>query len=928
MRKRVLCLVLTLAMVLGLFPPAAVADASAASGQTLSVVYIPMDDRPFNDSRVKALAKSLNIDLIMPDAALYSNRLDGQVSGEDGATYKAGDREALLSWLRSQQDTGNTFILSMDQLLSGGLMNSRCLSNTDLTLENEIIDTVVDLAQKGNTLYIIDSVMRLTTSCDYAGYNLDHYTAFAAYGRVPRPRLSGASLTIDNIVSGYRLGRNRSTPALTLAALTPVQRNLLLSPLYDETEEPEPEPSPEPSPEPTPEPSAEPSPEPSAEPSPGPIEAPTPGPSEEPAPSPSATPDPEPTEEPAATPTPEPPAAPTEAPTPEPETAPTVAAAITYHQQTIPLDSAAVDAYLRRDDPMIYADSATMISPGQNMIDEAEDSVLSLYLATRERKLRLSYQTMDRLCGRSNVHYLLGIDDSSNGNNIQTSEIALLRTLMEKKGGSDNLIFSSLDGLAQAALSKLFLSHYATERPRVSITFLGDGADQVQNFNCDTPSQMTADAISYFGGTVVTSDPQINVVVLTASNSAYQRDQTTLALTNLLNENENKKLPTIFIDLTQNANALQNQMLYDLCHLGMLLSYSGRPEMPNSIIMGICQGLSRYQALRMPGYLTQDAQVSHLNNLTTALLTKLSFSDDAYTATYQSLVSQNISPTNFGNISESTQASINSSLSNAVSASAKPLLNNLLSGNFISSLSPYTVQGITQAKVNNCWYPWLRQMEIDCTLSISYGAEKSVGTFCPAYIQGITETEFYPDTKLTRDQAVKLVVSAIGDSVKSTGATSFSDVAPWAQPFAAVAQTNGYIKGYPDGTFRGDATISRAEFATILSNYLRLNNITLPKKTTANFPDVDRSASVSQLWYVENVYLLADAGVINGYLDGTFGPQQNVSRAEAVAMLNRIFRPGSETLSSITSIARFQDCTTGWQYPYIQAAGLSYFLKK
>lgn len=611
------------------------------------------------------------------------------------------------------------------------------------------------------------------------------------------------------------------------------------------------------------------------------------------------------------------------------QTAPTAAAAISYvRRQSIPLDSAAVDAYLRRDDPIIYADSTTMTASGQDLTEEAENSVLSLYLSTRERKLRLSYQAMDRLCGRSNVHYLLGIDDSSGGNNIQTSEIALLRNLMGKKGGTDNLIYSSLDGLAQAALSKFFLSRHAAESPRVSITFLGDGADQVQNFNCDPPSQMVADAISYFGGTVVTSNPQVNVVVLTASTTASRRDQATLALTTLLNENEHNKLPTIFIDLTQNANTIQNQMLYDLCHLGMLLSYSGRPEMPNSIIMGICQGLSRYQALRMPGFLTWESQVSHLRNLTTALLTKYSFSDDAYTATYQSLVSQNISPTNFGSISAGMESAINSVLSSQVADAAKPLMENLLSGNFISSLVPYTVQGITQAKVTSCWYPWLRQMEIDCTLTMDYGAANEVGAYCPAYISGITETEFYPDQNLTRDQAVKLVVSAIGDSVSSSGSTSFSDVAPWAQPFAAVAQNNGYIKGYPDGTFRGDATISRSEFATILSNYLRLNKISLPAKKKASFPDVDRSASVKELWYVENVYLLADAGIINGYPDGSFGPDRTVTRAEAVAMLNRIFRPGSETISSITFIARFQDCTTGWQYPYIQAAGLSYFLKK
>lgn len=226
-----------------------------------------------------------------------------------------------------------------------------------------------------------------------------------------------------------------------------------------------------------------------------------------------------------------------------------------------------------------------------------------------------------------------------------------------------------------------------------------------------------------------------------------------------------------------------------------------------------------------------------------------------------------------------------------VSSAAAPLLKNLQSGNFITSLSPYTLGGVQDTTLQDCWYPWLRQMEIDCTFSMRYGAAKDVGTFCPAYVQGVTTTEFRPDQDLTRDQAVKLVVSAIGHSVDSGKKTSFADVAAWAQPFAAVAQNKGYINGYPDGTFRGNNTITRAEFVTILSNYLRLNKLTLPTKKKASFSDVSRKLSTKELWYVENIYRLADAGIINGYPDGTFGADRNVTRAEAVTMLNRLFRP-------------------------------------
>lgn len=150
MRKRFLCMFISLAMVLGLFPPPWRILPPRQPAQSLSAVYVPMDDRPFNDSRVQALAESLNISLIMPPAEYYANRLDGQVENEDGSIYRAGDREALLQWLQSAEVQGqSTFILSLDQLFSGGLMNSRCLSQRDLELENQIMDTLCDLAQQG-----------------------------------------------------------------------------------------------------------------------------------------------------------------------------------------------------------------------------------------------------------------------------------------------------------------------------------------------------------------------------------------------------------------------------------------------------------------------------------------------------------------------------------------------------------------------------------------------------------------------------------------------------------------------------------------------------------------------------------------------------------------------------------------------------------
>lgn len=898
MHKRILCLILMLAMTLNLFP--AMAAEAKPSGAPLSVVYIPLDDRPFNDARMKALAKSLNIDLIMPDQDLYATRLDGQ--GEDG-NCQYGDREALLAWLQTQAKTHDTFILSMDQLLSGGLMNSRCMWDAeDLLLEYEIIDAVAELAEdESKCLYIIDSVMRLTTSCDYANYNLDHYNAFSAYGQIPRPQLSGEELTIENIVENYRYAQDGTTPALTY--LPTLQQSLLLSPLIpiDDPEAPG-EPEDPKGPEDPKDPDVPKDPD-SPEESPAPSKVPQP----------SQSPDPD----------KEPDSGQTEPNEEDDEDSHASQTPAPTQPKQDSQSQADITAYLRREPPAPSETPLPQPSPDIEADDEAEDSVLSLYLSTRARKLQLSCRTMELLCGRDNVHYLLGIDDSSSGDNIQTSEAALLRGYL----GDNDLLYSSLDGLAQAALSQLFMAEYSTSPPRISVTYLGDGRDKVQSYNCHTPSEMVVQAIAYCGGELVTEEPQLQAVVLTASDTVQAQDQTTLQLVELLNENESKQIPTIFIDLTQKTDARRNQMLYDLTHLGMLLAYSGKPEMPNSVIMGISQGLSRYQALCMPDFLTKKAQQSHLANLSSALLKKFSFSDDAYHPTYQSLVSQLVNPLNFGRLEADTVEQVQDFLYQQVKLAAVSLLKNLRAGNFITSLAPYTLSGITKAELTDCRYPWLRHMEIHCEFSITYGRAKDTGTFCPGYVQGATQTTFDPDADLTREQAVKLVISAAGQPVDETAAT-FPDVADWAKPYAAAAQSMGYVSGYPDGTFRGSATINRAEFVTILANYLRKNGITLPKKQTVSFTDVDRPLGPESPWYAESVYLLADSGIVTGYTDGTFGPQQNITRAEAVVMLNRLFRPGSERIAGLFTVPRFTDCTDGWQYPHLQAASISHFAKK
>ena len=98
--------------------------ASSEPGKTIA--YVPLDDRPDNVERVAYLAESLGYALVMPERDLYRTALDRQPLNENGTQH--GDMGRLYQWVLDQEAAGcDRYILSLDQLLSGGLVSSRCM---------------------------------------------------------------------------------------------------------------------------------------------------------------------------------------------------------------------------------------------------------------------------------------------------------------------------------------------------------------------------------------------------------------------------------------------------------------------------------------------------------------------------------------------------------------------------------------------------------------------------------------------------------------------------------------------------------------------------------------------------------------------------------------------------------------------------------
>ena len=191
------------------------ADQESAPADEPVIAYVPLDDRPDNEERVVYLADSLGYELLLPERDDYQTRLDGQPLNENGTQY--GDRADLYEWILEQEAAGcDRYILSVDQMLSGGLVSSRSLTGENpVTLsdgrtltEAELLTELIDLlaADENNQVWLLDTVMRLAATTGYGGFGLNEYNALRTYGMAARPHLEGAELTVENIVADYPLG--------------------------------------------------------------------------------------------------------------------------------------------------------------------------------------------------------------------------------------------------------------------------------------------------------------------------------------------------------------------------------------------------------------------------------------------------------------------------------------------------------------------------------------------------------------------------------------------------------------------------------------------------------------------------------------------------------------------------------------------------
>lgn len=186
------------------------------------IAYVPLDDRTDNLEDVIYLAEASGYQLVLPPGDSYCTKLDGQVPNSNGTQY--GDRETLLTWIQEMEAQGcDLYLISLDQIFSGGLVNSRWVSGAEelvfadgtVMSETEAFDEFVFSLSKDpdNHIYLFDSVVRLASTVGYQGFDLPEYNALRAYGMEARPTLEGEALTLENIFAAYPYAADGLTPA-------------------------------------------------------------------------------------------------------------------------------------------------------------------------------------------------------------------------------------------------------------------------------------------------------------------------------------------------------------------------------------------------------------------------------------------------------------------------------------------------------------------------------------------------------------------------------------------------------------------------------------------------------------------------------------------------------------------------------------------
>ena len=184
-----------------------------------------------------------------------------------------------------------------------------------------------------------------------------------------------------------------------------------------------------------------------------------------------------------------------------------------------------------------------------------------------------------------------------------------------------------------------------------------------------------------------------------------------------------------------------------------------------------------------------------------------------------------------------------------------------------------------------------------------------------AYIQGYPDATVRPQGNVTREEVAavfyRLLDSTYRDKIRSTS-ENFSDIedSRWSLKHIGTLSKGQIITGYPDGSFRPGEYITRAELAAIAARFDDLS-----------VPDENKFTDITGHWAEDYILSAEQKGWVRGYPDGTFRPDQYITRAEFVTLVNNVLNRKVEVGEILPDAKKFSDLEESkWYYLYMEEA--------
>ena len=238
-------------------------------------------------------------------------------------------------------------------------------------------------------------------------------------------------------------------------------------------------------------------------------------------------------------------------------------------------------------------------------------------------------------------------------------------------------------------------------------------------------------------------------------------------------------------------------------------------------------------------------------------------------------------------------------------------------GAVVSGTIPDLEDGAAAAHYTNTYHgSWIPPVDPDPTPDPDPGDKPELNTEDHyAYIVGYEDGSVQPEGDITRAEVATIFFRLLTDESRNefwSQTNNYTDVPAdaWYNNAVSTLTNAGIIDGYEDGTFKPDGNITRAEFATIAVRFFE-----------ATYDGGDLFSDIAGHWAQDYINEAANAGIVDGYPDGTFRPQQYITRAEAMTMVNRTIdrHPHKDHLLA-DMIVWPDNPETAWYYEQVQEA--------